>query len=169
MFLAVLAGAADAVGTPGAVREITAVVLDISGEVESIDGMRVGRATPTTQTVIPTGDVLLALDSAVLGPQAQAALTALATELLAGGVAGEVRIDGHTDDQGRDALNLDLSRRRAESVAAVRGPLVAAGDITLVTQGLGEAHPRVANQDADGNPMPENQRRNRRVEITTTT
>ena len=112
MFLAAPAGAADAVGTPGEVREITAVVLDISGEVESIDA--------------------------------------------------------HIDDQGRDALNPDLSRRRAESVAAVLGPLVAAGDITLVTQGLGEDHPRVANQDADGNPMPENQRRNRRVEIATT-
>ena len=85
-------------------------------------------------------------------------------------ISGEVEsIDGYIDDQRRDALNPDLSRRRAESVAAVLGPLVAAGDIPLVTQGLGEDHPRVVNQDADGNPMPENQRRNRRVEFTPTT
>lgn len=55
------------------------MVLDISGEVESIDGMRADRATPATQTVIPTSDVLFALDSADRGPQAQATLAALAT------------------------------------------------------------------------------------------
>jgi len=70
-----------------------------------------------------------------------------------------VRIEGHTDDRGDDAMNLDLSRQRAESVKRwlVEEYAIEAG--RLSTEGVGEARPLVANDDRA------NRRRNRRVEF----
>ena len=162
--------AADPAGESGSaqVLDITAVVVDISAEVESLDGLRADRSTPTTRTVILTSDVLFAFNSADLTPEAIASLEVVASELRAGDLTGVVQIDGHTDDQGSDALNLDLSQRRAASVAAVLTPLLADLPVELKTQGFGETQPRVPNLDTTGQPIPENQARNRRVEISTT-
>jgi outer membrane protein OmpA-like peptidoglycan-associated protein len=69
-----------------------------------------------------------------------------------------VRIEGHTDDRGRDSANLDLSRRRAASVMrwltehGIEGARVEAW-------GCGELHPAETNQTAEG------RQRNRRVEF----
>jgi outer membrane protein OmpA-like peptidoglycan-associated protein len=69
-----------------------------------------------------------------------------------------VRIEGHTDDAGRDESNLELSQRRADSV---RQALIDRGvDAGLITsQGIGEARPIADNKTAAG------RRQNRRVEI----
>jgi outer membrane protein OmpA-like peptidoglycan-associated protein len=69
-----------------------------------------------------------------------------------------LRVEGHTDDRGRDAANMDLSRRRAASVMrwlVEHG--VDAG--RLEAWGCGELHPAETNQTADG------RQRNRRVEF----
>lgn len=70
-----------------------------------------------------------------------------------------LRIDGHTDDIGRDAANLDLSRQRAASVkdALVRRYGIDASRLT--TGGYGESSPK------DRNDTPEGRARNRRVEL----
>jgi large repetitive protein len=59
-----------------------------------------------------------------------------------------IRIEGHTDDRGRDASNLDLSKRRA---ASVRRWLVARGIAVdrVEAWGCGETHPRGANDSRD--------------------
>jgi outer membrane protein OmpA-like peptidoglycan-associated protein len=69
-----------------------------------------------------------------------------------------VRIEGHTDDRGRDAANLDLSRRRAASVMRW---LVEHGIAAerFEAWGCGELHPAETNTTADG------RQRNRRVEF----
>ncbi len=69
-----------------------------------------------------------------------------------------VRIEGHTDDRGRDDRNLDLSRRRAASV--VRW-LVDHGvtQARLEAAGCGELHPIDTNATNDGRQA------NRRVEF----
>jgi outer membrane protein OmpA-like peptidoglycan-associated protein len=69
-----------------------------------------------------------------------------------------VRIEGHTDDKGDDAKNLALSQARAD---AVREYLVARGidPARLVSTGLGESRPAVANKDAA------TREQNRRVEF----
>ena len=69
-----------------------------------------------------------------------------------------VTIVGHTDSVGSDAYNMDLSLRRARSVAAelnYRG--VDRG--RLYTEGRGERQPRADNATEQGRRM------NRRVEI----
>ena len=67
---------------------------------------------------------------------------------------------GHTDSDGDDAANLDLSRRRA---AAVRGALArefAIDTARMDTDGKGEAQP------VDTNDTPAGKANNRRVEFT---
>ncbi len=70
----------------------------------------------------------------------------------------KIRIEGHTDSDGGDAYNLDLSQRRAE---AVRVALIERGvsDARLVAVGFGEQQPVVPNDSA------ENKANNRRVEF----
>lgn len=70
-----------------------------------------------------------------------------------------LRIEGHTDDVGDEALNQALSERRA---AAVKEWLVESGRIAdgrLVTAGLGESKPAVQGT------TPEAREQNRRVEL----
>ena len=68
----------------------------------------------------------------------------------------KVEIRGHTDDIGSEALNLDLSRRRAEAVKAyLVGKGVRAEDLSTV--GLGEM------QHIAPNDTPEQREQNRRV------
>ncbi|GAB4111686.1 MAG: hypothetical protein OHK0013_47770 [Sandaracinaceae bacterium] len=69
-----------------------------------------------------------------------------------------VRIEGHTDDRGRDAANLDLSRRRAASVMRWLTEHGIEG-ARLEAWGCGELHPAETNQTAEG------RQRNRRVEF----
>jgi outer membrane protein OmpA-like peptidoglycan-associated protein len=72
----------------------------------------------------------------------------------------KVRVEGHTDNQGSDAKNLDLSRRRA---ANVRKRLIEQESIAadrLESVGFGEARPVDTNATAKG------RENNRRVEFT---
>jgi outer membrane protein OmpA-like peptidoglycan-associated protein len=71
----------------------------------------------------------------------------------------KVQIDGHTDDQGKDEYNQDLSERRAASVKAY---LVSKGiDAARVSSaGYGESKPVADNKTAAGRA------KNRRVEMT---
>lgn len=69
-----------------------------------------------------------------------------------------VHVIGHTDSDGSDAYNLDLSQRRA---AAVANYMVAHGVMAdrVRTEGRGESEPRASNASAAGKQL------NRRVEI----
>lgn len=71
----------------------------------------------------------------------------------------KIKIVGHTDSDGNDALNLDLSKRRAANVKRyLETEFKIAGD-RIVTDGLGE------NQPVAANDKPENKAKNRRVEF----
>ncbi len=71
-----------------------------------------------------------------------------------------VRIEGHTDSDGTDAYNLDLSQRRAESVRAY---LIKRFNVSpssrIEARGFGESMPIASNA------TPEGKRLNRRVEF----
>jgi outer membrane protein OmpA-like peptidoglycan-associated protein len=71
----------------------------------------------------------------------------------------KVKIVGHTDADGADAANLDLSKRRA---ASVKNELVKSFNVNgdrLITDGLGESQPVAPND------TPSNKAMNRRVEF----
>lgn len=71
----------------------------------------------------------------------------------------KVKILGHTDADGQDAANLDLSKRRAASVKAELAKNFGVNADRLVTDGLGEGQPVAPND------TPVNKALNRRVEF----
>ncbi len=104
-------------------------------------------------------DVLFEFDSATLTPAAAEAV-ALVAERVAERAPGTVSVVGHTDDQGDDAYNLDLSQRRAQAVADMLAALVDGASYPTTVQGRGEREPLVANTSE------ENRALNRRVTVT---
>ena len=71
----------------------------------------------------------------------------------------KVKIVGHTDSDGQDAANLDLSKRRAASVKAELAKNFGVSADRLETDGAGETQPVAPND------TPANKALNRRVEF----
>lgn len=71
----------------------------------------------------------------------------------------KVKIVGHTDADGKDADNLDLSKRRAASVKAALAKEFGIDESRLETDGKGESEP------IDKNDSPAGKANNRRVEF----
>jgi outer membrane protein OmpA-like peptidoglycan-associated protein len=104
-------------------------------------------------------DLLFAVDSAQLGPDATPVLEAIAAELNAAAPGSRITVEGHTDSDGERAYNDDLSRRRAD---AVKDWLVGVGGVSadrITTTGFGEDVPVASNETAEGRAL------NRRVVI----
>ena len=103
------------------------------------------------------GGILFATNSADLNPASQAALGRFAQSLL-DNPHTEVKIHGHADSTGTDAINDPLSARRAASVSTFlqqRGVAYT----RLESQGFGSRQPVADNATAAGRAL------NRRVEV----
>jgi outer membrane protein OmpA-like peptidoglycan-associated protein len=111
-----------------------------------------------TMVISMPSEVLFASGKSDLLPQAQDRLDQVLAVLAEQGRDTKIVVQGYTDATGSDASNVDLSRRRADSVRAY---LVGHGiDPERITaEGYGSANP-VAD-----NATPENRAGNRRVEI----
>lgn len=103
------------------------------------------------------GDVLFEVNRADLKAGAMRNLYQLA-EFLKQNPTRQVSIEGHTDSTGSEAANLDLSRRRAESV---RDFLITSGVSPgrITAHGQGEMYPIAPNTTTAG------RQQNRRVEV----
>ena len=107
--------------------------------------------------VLTLGDVLFTTGKAELNSGATTSLDKLAA-FLEQYPDRSAAIEGHTDSAGSDDYNLDLSRRRAESVRSyLMGQGV--GATRLAATGMGETQPLGGNDSADG------RQQNRRVEV----
>lgn len=93
-------------------------------------------------------------DSTELTSDAEAFLAGIAASLMGKSLTAH----GHTDSTGPESYNMDLSERRAQTVADFLGEQGVA-DINVV--GHGETDPIASNDTKDGRAM------NRRVDITT--
>jgi outer membrane protein OmpA-like peptidoglycan-associated protein len=102
-------------------------------------------------------DILFATDSATLRPDLQRDIRTVASSLRAYPDT-RVQVIGHTDNTGDAGYNLDLSQRRASSVAGV---LISQG----VSSGRIQTFGRGEDQPIASNLTPEGRARNRRVEI----
>lgn len=102
-------------------------------------------------------DVTFAVDSTVISPAFQTSLDKVAQSMVQY-PNSLVDVYGHTDSTGSDAYNMDLSKRRADSVARY---LISRGvsSARIQTQGMGESYPVASNDTPDGRAL------NRRVEI----
>ena len=113
------------------------------------------------QALAQTGKVDIqvnfATDSAQILPASQPQI-AQVSQLLAADPGLRLAINGHTDNSGNSAHNLQLSQQRAASVVAA---LVAAGIAAdrLSAEGFGDSRPLADNSSAEGKA------KNRRVEL----
>jgi outer membrane protein OmpA-like peptidoglycan-associated protein/tetratricopeptide (TPR) repeat protein len=140
-------GGAD--GEDGAAGETYA-----GGPGESLT-VRMAPMEPGARTEL--NNIFFDFDKATLREQSRVELDVL-TELLKRKAELEIRLEGHTDNVGTKAYNMDLSRRRAQ---AVRDYLVAHGiDADRIrTRGYGERKPIATNE------TPHGRQQNRRTEL----
>ena len=103
--------------------------------------------------------VQFAWDQDIILPESFDLLSEVATLIVAHKEWQEILIEGHTDSDGSDAYNLDLSQRRANSV--VRFLLAHGVEASrLQAQGFGRSRPIADNATLEGRAL------NRRVEFT---
>jgi outer membrane protein OmpA-like peptidoglycan-associated protein len=128
-----------------------------AAEIErDIEGAQVERVGEGIKITFDSG-ILFDIDSSSLKPVAQENLEKLAV-ILNKYEDTDILIEGHTDSTGSEDHNLELSRRRSQSVANhLAGAQVNAARFTIM--GYGEMQPVASNDTADGRAM------NRRVDI----
>ena len=132
-------------------------------QIKELDEATAGSGVDVSETPDGTGilvnlpDVTFAVDSTTISPSFRAALDEVAASLQKY-PNSLIDVMGHTDSTGSDSYNLDLSRRRAESV---KNDLVMRGvsSARIATIGYGEQYPRADNATEAGRAL------NRRVEI----
>lgn len=98
-------------------------------------------------------------DSAVIRPQTQADIEALATAIITRGLSGAIYVHGYTDNLGSHEHGVVLSSQRATGVAKLLQDRLRGQPVALVVAGYGEQDP-VAD-----NTTPEGQMLNRRVMV----
>jgi outer membrane protein OmpA-like peptidoglycan-associated protein len=144
-------------------------ILDVNdrcpNEPEVVNGVRdddgcpdQGAITVTCRAIEIRDTIYFQTDQAVIQSRSFNLLSQIAAVMGARPDIRRISIEGHTDDRGGDAHNLDLSTRRAQ---AVRDHLVSAGIAAerLTSQGFGESRPIQSNRTGRGRAA------NRRVEF----
>ena len=120
-------------------------------------GVDVSKTPDGESILVNLPDVTFAVDSTVISPSFSQALNEVAASLLKY-PNSLIDVMGHTDSTGSEAHYLDLSRRRAESVATYLTSRGVARS-RIATVGYGWQYPKADNATAEGRAI------NRRVEI----
>jgi OmpA-OmpF porin, OOP family len=111
-----------------------------------------------TEGKLVTRGILFDVNSDKIKPESYGILKEIGT-VLKENADVKVKIIGHTDSDGDDAKNLDLSKRRATSVKAALSSEFGIDAARLETDGKGETEP------SDPNTTPQGKANNRRVEF----
>lgn len=111
-----------------------------------------------TQNKWVTHGILFDVNSDKIKPESYGTLKEIAS-VLKENPDLKVKIVGHTDADGNDAANLDLSKRRAASVKAALAKEFGIDESRMQTDGKGESEP------IDKNDNPAGKANNRRVEF----
>lgn len=159
-----LAVAARKSAIKGALADAVAEAARIKKENEDLKGKlraALSKVADTKDTdrgiTVNIPDVLFDSGKATLRPEAREIISRISGIVF--GIGGlNLKIEGHTDSQGGDEMNLKLSKDRAN---VVKDYLVDAGLSTdwITTDGLGVTKPIADNE------TPEGRQKNRRVEI----
>lgn len=129
-----------------------------------VTNLKITTASPDTRSKLitegrlTTYGITFDVNKADIKPESRGTLNDIAT-VLKENPAVRVKIVGHTDSDGDDALNLDLSRRRAESVKNELASKFGIDATRIETDGAGESKPVAPND------TPVNKAMNRRVEF----
>ncbi|MHB1166742.1 MAG: OmpA family protein [Candidatus Nanopelagicales bacterium] len=134
--------------------------LERAARVYSVDDVKRSARIRDTVRRVEIGDLTFDTGEATVERDQVGSLTKVANAILAliERNPGEVfLIEGHTDAVGSDESNLELSDRRAETVARLLTDLYSVPPENLVTQGYGERYLKVETEDEE--------RANRRVTV----
>ncbi len=129
-----------------------------------ISNIQITTASPDTRSKLITDGKLVTygiyFDSGkdVVKPESYGTIQAIAS-VLKENPGVRIKIVGHTDSDGDDALNMDLSKRRAAAVKAYLVKEFQVDAAGIETDGKGESQPVMENTS------PENKAKNRRVEF----
>jgi outer membrane protein OmpA-like peptidoglycan-associated protein len=107
---------------------------------------------------VSTQGILFAVNSDVIRPESSPTLKEMG-DMLTAHPELRMSIEGHTDADGDDASNLDLSKRRAAAVKAFLVVTYGIAENRLQTEGFGETKPVGDNATLEGKAQ------NRRVEL----
>jgi outer membrane protein OmpA-like peptidoglycan-associated protein len=151
-------GAIIGAAVGGAAGAIIGNRMDAQAEklAQELEGAQVSRVGEGIAVTFDSG-ILFPFDSAELTSEARSNLRKLADSLQAE-ARTNVMILGHTDSDGSDSYNLQLSERRGRSGEDYLASLGVASS-RLVSRGRGEAEPIASNGTEEG------RRQNRRVEV----
>jgi outer membrane protein OmpA-like peptidoglycan-associated protein len=128
-----------------------------AAEIErDIEGAKVERVGEGIKITFSSG-ILFDVDKSTLKDQYRAELSQLAT-ILNKYEDTNILLAGHTDSTGSDEYNLELSRRRAQSVASYLATQNV-NSARFTTEGYGKSDPIASND------TPEGRAENRRVEV----
>jgi outer membrane protein OmpA-like peptidoglycan-associated protein len=155
-------------------NNIGAVLLGaaIGGAAGNLIGKEMDKQARELKQAVPTAEVQrvgeginLTFDSGLMFPINSAVLSesykgdlAAAAEVLKKYPDTNILVEGHTDNTGTDAINIPLSERRAKAVSAYLQSQGVAGS-RLEEKWYGSSQPKYPND------TPENQAKNRRVEL----
>ncbi len=129
-----------------------------------VSNLRLGVGAPDTRNKIlkenkwVTHGILFDVNSDKIKPESYGSLKEIA-DLMKEYTDLKVKIVGHTDADGSDAANLDLSKKRAASVKASLAKDFGIDESRMETDGKGESEP------IDKNDTPAGKANNRRVEF----
>jgi OmpA-OmpF porin, OOP family len=135
-----------------------------SNSLPMISNFKITTASPDNRSKLITEGKLVTygitfdVNKADIKPESYGTLKNIA-DILKENAAVRVIITGHTDSDGDDALNLDLSKRRAEAVKNELSESFAIDASRMETEGAGESKPLAPND------TPANKAQNRRVEF----
>jgi len=96
--------------------------------------------------------------SATIKPESEPALKEIG-DAVAKNPSWMLSVEGHTDNIGGDAANMELSKRRADAVKQALTTQYHVSPAKLTTAGFGATQPK------ESNDTPEGRARNRRVEL----
>ena len=116
------------------------------------------RSKLLTEGRVSTNAILFESGSANLKPESNAIISEIANVLLENPEVN-IKIIGHTDADGTESTNMELSKSRAEAVKAGMSDKYGIESERIVTEGKGESQPIADNNS------PENKAKNRRVEF----
>lgn len=135
-------------------------VQDLVSVTDALDKTKTVEEDDEEKRVQLSADVLFEINKANLTSRARAVLRDVAAEIEESD-AEVVRVDGHTDITGGDAINIPLSKRRARTVRNALEEMVDR-DVRFEAEGHGSARPVASNDTEEG------RRLNRRVTVTFT-
>ncbi|GHC67277.1 hypothetical protein GCM10010309_32080 [Streptomyces violaceochromogenes] len=133
-------------------------VLDIKQVVEDQSGDERREDTNADVKFALQAEVLFGKDSAKLGAEAKARISAIAEEIKTQN-ATKIRVFGFTDNLGSSAHGDVLSRKRADAVQNVLDQELTDSNVTYEVRGYGEQYPIADNSTETG------RKKNRRVEV----